>query len=160
MCQLRNGHGPGHQPPETTVCQSLPPPPPERRMGEWVLVHPVFVHHPASGLMKQPDVHRYSRHIRAKSRLPHVPGHSPRREKLAQIIHGHVCTGNHHASDADADGSNSHPPSPSTQCTLPPGTATTVPTPDEHSSCVCPRRSRPVADTGSKSPADCDSGRL
>ena len=51
---------------------------------------------------------------------------------------------------------NSHSPSPSTQCTIPPGTATTVPIPDEHSSYVCPRQSRLVPDTGSKSPADCD----
>ena len=64
----------------------ITPPPPE--MGE--CAYPVFVHHPASGLMKQPDVHRYSGHIRMKGRLPHVPGHSPRREELAQIIHGHV----------------------------------------------------------------------
>ena len=40
--------------------------------------------------MKQLEVHRYSRHIRMKGRLPHVPGHSPRREEPAQIIHGHV----------------------------------------------------------------------
>ena len=63
-------------------------------------------------------------------------------------------TENHHA--CHADGSNSQSPSPSTQCTIPPGTATTVPISDEHSSCVCPRQSRLVPDTGSKSPAYCD----
>ena len=79
----------------------------------------------------------------------------------AQSTEGKACpnnswphTGNHHASHAD--GPNSHSPSPSTQCTTLLGTATTVPIPDEHSSCVCPRQSRPVPDTGSKSPADCD----
>ena len=57
-------------------------------------------------------------------------------------------TENHHA--CHADGSDSHSPSPSTQCTIPLGTATAVPILGEHSSCVCPRQLRPVPDTGSK----------
>ena len=42
------------------------------------------------------------------------------------------------------------------ECTIPPGTTTAVSILDEHSSCVCPRQWRPVPDTGSKTPVDCD----
>ena len=63
-------------------------------------------------------------------------------------------TENHHA--CHAYGSDSHSPRPSTQSTIPPGTTTTVPILDEHSSCGCLRQSQPVPDTGSKTPADCD----
>ena len=57
---------------------------------EGVTVHPVFVYQPASGIMKQPDVHCHTRHIRAKGCPPKVPGQSPRREKLSQIVHSHI----------------------------------------------------------------------
>ena len=43
-------------------------------------------------------------------------------------------TENHHA--FHADGPNSHTTRPSKQCIIPPGTTTTVPIPNEHSSCV------------------------
>ena len=44
--------------------------------------------------------------------------------------------------------------SPSRQPTIPPGTATIVPTPDEHSSCVRPRQRWSVPDRPSKIPDD------
>ena len=105
-------------------------------MGEWVLI---------------PDINSYTGHIRTKGRLPQIPGYSPWREKTSQNS-SWPHTENHHASRAD--GSDSHPPNPSTQCTIPPGTTTIVPIPDEHSSCGYPRQLQPVPDTGSKNPAD------
>ena len=120
-------------------------------MGEWILIHSIFVYHPTSGLVKQPDIHSYTGHIRTKGHLPQIPGYSPWRENSPNSSWPH--TEKHHA--CHADGSHSHSPSPSTQCTIPPGTATTVPIRDEHS-CGCSRRSQPDPDTGSKTLADCD----
>ena len=114
-------------------------------MGEWILIHSIFVYHPTSGLVKQPDIHSYTGHIRTKGHLPQIPGYSPWRENSPNSSWPH--TEKHHA--CHADGSHSHSPSPSTQCTIPPGTATTVPIRDEHS-CGCSRRSQPDPDTGSK----------
>ena len=144
LCQLCNGHGPSHQ-----GQQLVHHPPPQRRMREGVTVHPVFVYQPASRFMEQPGVHRHTRHIRAKGRPPKVPKHSSRRKKLSQIVHSHIL------GTTMLFMQNSHTTSPSKQCTSPPGTATTVPIPNEHSSCVYPRRLRRIPGTVSNGPADC-----
>ena len=50
------------------------------------MVYLVFMYQPASGIMKQPGVHRHTRHIRAKGRQPKVSGHSP----WGKIVHSHI----------------------------------------------------------------------
>ena len=67
-----------------------PPPPSERRMRKWVLVDPVIVNQATSGLVEQLGIHRNARNVQTKGRLPHVPGHSPWREKLRYVLYSDI----------------------------------------------------------------------
>ena len=83
--QLCNGHSPRYQ-----SQHFVHHPPPQRPMMKRVTVHPLLVYQPASIIMEQPGIHRHTRHIRVKGRQPKVSGHSPRGEKLLQIVHSHI----------------------------------------------------------------------
>ena len=69
---------------------STPPPPPECRMREWVLVQTVLVHQTTSGLVKQLGINHNARDVRMNSRLPHIPGYSPWRGKLRYVLYSDI----------------------------------------------------------------------
>ena len=130
MCQLRDGHGPGHK-----VKELVDHPSSQRRMRDGVMVDVVPVHQPASGLVNQLGVYRHTRYVRQKGHQPESAGNSPRWGNFFPEC-AMPQTAIHHVSLSSEPGN--HSVSPSREYTILQGTATAAPTPDDCPSYVDP----------------------